>query len=124
KQKDSIYETGKRSGAWIKLKLHHEQEFVIGGYSNPEGSRPHFGALLIGFYENDKLKFCGKVGTGFNTKLLASLHSQFKEIEREDCPFVNLPETRGSRYSPRITPAEMKKCHWIEPKMVCQIKFS
>jgi bifunctional non-homologous end joining protein LigD len=124
KRKDSVYETGKRSGAWIKLKLHREQEFVIGGYTDPEGARKNFGALLVGFYEKEKLKFCGKVGTGFDTKLLAHLHSRFQKISREDCPFVNLPETRGSRYSPRITASEMKKCHWIEPEMVCQIKFS
>jgi bifunctional non-homologous end joining protein LigD len=124
KQKNSLYEAGQRSGAWIKLKLRREQEFVIGGYTNPEGSRPNFGALLIGFYENKKLKFCGKVGTGFNAKLLGSLHSRFKKISSATCPFVNLPETHGSRYSPRITAGEMKKCHWLKPEMVCQICFS
>ncbi|HEX9048214.1 MAG TPA: non-homologous end-joining DNA ligase, partial [Verrucomicrobiae bacterium] len=124
KRADSVYEAGQRSGAWIKLKLHREQEFVIGGYTDPAGSRLHFGAVLVGFYEGRKLKFCGKVGTGFDTKLLKSLHGQFKAIERKDCPFVNLPEPRGSRYSRGITAAEMRKCHWIEPELVCQIKFS
>jgi bifunctional non-homologous end joining protein LigD len=124
KRKDSIYEAGKRSGAWIKLKLNREQEFVIGGYSEPEGSRKHFGALLVGFFEKRKFKFCGKVGTGFNARLLAGLHSKFREIARGDCPFVNLPEAHGSRYSPRLTQAEMKKCHWLEPQLVCQVKFS
>jgi bifunctional non-homologous end joining protein LigD len=124
KRADSLYEAGKRSGAWIKLKLHREQEFVIGGYTNPEGSRTNFGALLVGFYENKKLKYCGKVGAGFNTKLLSSLHSQFKTISTDACPFVNLPELRGSRYSPRITGPEIKKCHWVKPKMVCQLRFS
>ncbi|HTR43872.1 MAG TPA: non-homologous end-joining DNA ligase, partial [Pseudomonadales bacterium] len=124
KRKNSLYEAGKRSGAWIKLKLRREQEFVIGGYTNPEGARTNFGALLVGFYENEKLKFCGKVGTGFNTKLLNNLHSQFKKISSDTCPFVNLPETRGSRYSPRITLTEMRKCHWVKPEMVCQICFS
>lgn len=124
KRKDSRYETGKRSGAWIKLKLHREQEFVIGGYSEPEGARPHFGALLVGFYENKRLKFCGKVGTGFDTKRLASLFAAFQKIPREDCPFVNLPEPHGSRYSPGLTAREMKKCHWVKPRLVCQVKFS
>jgi bifunctional non-homologous end joining protein LigD len=124
KRKDSLYEPGKRSGAWIKLKLRREQEFVIGGYTNPEGSRTNFGALLVGFYQGKKLKFCGKVGTGFNAKLLASLHAQFQKIAREKCPFVNLPETRGSPYSPRITASEMRKCHWIKPELVCQVQFS
>ena len=124
KRRDSLYEAGQRSGAWIKLKLRHEQEFVIGGYTNPEGARTHFGALLVGFYENKKFKFCGKVGTGFSAKLLASLHRRFAKIACGKCPFVNLPEARGSRYSPRITPAEMRKCHWVEPKLVCQVAFS
>jgi bifunctional non-homologous end joining protein LigD len=124
KRADSPYEPGRRSGAWIKLKLRHEQEFVIGGYTNPEGSRQNFGALLVGFYEGKQLKFCGKVGTGFNMKLLGVLHARFKQISHAGCPFVNLPETRGSRYSPRITASEMRRCHWIEPKLVCQITFS
>lgn len=124
KRKDSVYEAGKRSGAWIKLKLNREQEFVIGGYTDPEGSREYFGALLVGFYENRKLKFCGKVGAGFDRRLLASLHSQFKKLSLDDCPFVNLPEPRGSRYSPGLTSAELKKCHWINPKLVCQVKFN
>jgi bifunctional non-homologous end joining protein LigD len=124
KQTHSVYEPGKRSGAWIKLKLRHEQEFVIGGYTNPEGSRTHFGALLVGFYDHKQLKFCGKVGTGFNAKLLASLHSQFQKISSDNCPFVNLPEARGSRYSPRITVSEMKKCHWLQPQLVCQVAFA
>jgi bifunctional non-homologous end joining protein LigD len=124
KRKESRYEAGQRTGAWIKLKLHREQEFVIGGYTNPQGSRPHFGALLVGFHEDGKLHFAGKVGTGFNLKLLASLHARFEKIARDHCPFANLPELRGSRYSPGVTAAEMRKCHWIEPNMVCQIKFS
>jgi bifunctional non-homologous end joining protein LigD len=124
KQTSSLYEPGKRSGAWIKLKLRREQEFVIGGYTDPKGGRMHFGALLVGFFERDKLKFSGKVGTGFNTKLLSSLHLRLKTIQRADCPFVNLPEPRGSRYSPGVTAAEMKKCHWVEPQLVCQVAFS
>jgi bifunctional non-homologous end joining protein LigD len=78
----SLYETGRRSGNWIKLKLHHEQEFVIGGYTEPEGSRSHFGALLVGTYEGEELKFAGKVGTGFNEKLLHTLFGMFKKIPR------------------------------------------
>jgi bifunctional non-homologous end joining protein LigD len=124
KRKDSLYEAGERSGAWMKLKLHKEQEFVIGGYTNPEGSRQHFGALLLGFYEKGNLKFCGKVGTGFNEKLLTSLNSQFQGIAQNECPFSNLPEKRSGRFGAGVTAAEMKRCHWVRPQMVCQIKFS
>lgn len=124
KQPDSRYEVGQRTGAWIKLKLHREQEFVIGGYTPPGGSRPHFGALLVGVYEGDQLVFTGKVGTGFNAKLLRSLHAQFRKLERAECPFANLPEPRPHRYGTTITAAEMKRCHWLEPVMVAQVKFA
>jgi len=124
KRTDSSYETGRRSGAWIKLKLHQEQEFVIGGYTNPEGARKHFGALLIGFYANKQLKFCGKVGTGFNAALLKSLYTRFKTLAQDECPFVNLPEQRAGRYGAGVTKAEMGRCHWLVPKLVCQVKFS
>lgn len=124
KRTDTVYEPGKRTGAWIKLKTRREQEFVIGGYTDPKGTRPHFGALLVGFFDGKQLKYCGKVGTGFNTKLLGSLHARLKELDRADCPFANLPELRGSRYSPRITVSEMKKCHWVKPELVCQVAFS
>ncbi len=120
----SVYEAGRRSGAWIKLKLHREQEFVIGGFTDPEGARKHFGALLVGFHEGKELKFCGKVGTGFDMALLKNLSERFKRIAREDCPFVNIPEPRSGRYGAGVTVAEMKRCHWLEPKLVCQVKFS
>lgn len=124
KRPDSRYEAGQRSGNWVKLKLHHEQEFVIGGYTPPAGTRLHFGALLVGVYDSGELKFAGKVGTGFNTKLLRSLYAQFKKIERAKCPFGDLPEKRSGRYGQGVTAAEMKRCHWLEPRLVCQIKFT
>jgi bifunctional non-homologous end joining protein LigD len=124
KRVGSPYEAGQRTGNWIKLKLRHEQEFVVGGYTEPAGSRKYFGALLVGVYENEELKFAGKVGTGFDEKLLRTLFGLFKKIPLETCPFVDLPEKRAGRYSQGVTASEMKLCHWIEPKIVCQIKFS
>ena len=124
KRPDSPYEPGKRSGAWIKLKLHREQEFVIGGYTPPGGSRTHFGALLVGVYEGKQLKFAGKVGTGFNAKLLRSLHAEFQKISSDTCPFVDLPDKRPGRYGAGVTAAEMRRCHWVKPLMVAQIKFT
>jgi bifunctional non-homologous end joining protein LigD len=120
----SRYEAGKRSGAWIKLKLHKEQEFVIGGYTEPEGSRKYFGALLVGFYEGKKLKYAGRVGTGFGEKLLSTLFSKLDKIRIEKCPFYNLPAVGRSRWDQGLTPAEMKRCHWVKPTMVCKIKFT
>lgn len=123
KKAGSLYEVGLRSGTWIKLKLLQEQEFVIGGFTDPEGSRQHIGALIVGFYKGKDLVFAEKVGTGFNTKLLRTLHTRFKSIAQETCPFVNLPLPRGSKWGQGITKAEMRFCHWLEPTMVCQVKF-
>jgi len=124
KRPDSTYEAGQRSGAWIKLKIHQEQEFVIGGYTPPGGSRRYLGALVVGFFEKGELTFAGKVGTGFNDKLLRELHTEFAPLVTGQCPFANLPEKKGSRYGQALTPGEMKKCHWLKPKLVCQIKFA
>jgi bifunctional non-homologous end joining protein LigD len=124
KRKDSVYEPGRRSGAWIKLKLHQEQEFVIGGYTPPQGHRRHFGSLLVGYQTKTGLHFAGKVGTGFDEALLADLHGRFDALSIPDCPFENLPEENGSRYSQGLTVAEMKRCHWVKPALVCQVKFS
>src|SRR5271157_6208097 len=124
KRSGSRYEPGKRTGAWIKLKLHHEQEFVIGGYTEPEGSRKYFGALLVGFYEGKKLKFAGRVGTGFSEQLLSTLFSKLDKIRVEKCPFSNLPAPGRNRWDQGLTAAEMKRCRWVKPALVCQIKFT
>ena len=102
KRLGSRYEAGKRSGAWIKLKLHQEQEFVIGGYTEPEGARKYFGALLVGVYEGQRLKFSGRVGTGFSEKLLRSLYLELNKIRIEKCSFFNLPAVGRASVGPRI----------------------
>lgn len=109
KRTDSLYESGQRSGAWVKMKVVQEQEVVIGGYTDPEGSRSYFGSLLIGVYQGKKLRFSGKVGTGFNDKLLRFLKTKLDAIAQDECPFVNLPEKRNGRYGRGITPSEMKQ---------------
>jgi bifunctional non-homologous end joining protein LigD len=123
KLRGSVYESGRRSHAWIKLKCVFEQELVIGGYTAPEGTRKYFGALLVGFYQGKELRFAGKVGTGFNGALLKSLYGKMGGLSRESCPFVNLPEKEQGRWAQNITPREMSRCHWVEPKLVCQVKF-
>jgi bifunctional non-homologous end joining protein LigD len=124
KRKNSQYEPGRRSGAWIKLKLQQEQEMVIGGYTSPKGSRTHFGSLIIGFYTGKKLQFAGKVGAGFTENTLKSLHTQLKSLAIDHCPFVDLPESHGGQYGGNLTAAEMKHCHWVRPELVCQVKYS
>jgi bifunctional non-homologous end joining protein LigD len=130
KQRGSVYEPGRRSGAWIKLKCVAEQEFVIGGYTPPQGARKYFGAILVGYYESknkegdNRLKFAGKVGTGFTTKTLSMLHKKFQAERRDDCPFVDLPHKTAGQWSQNITPSMMKKMHWINPVLVAEIKFA
>ena len=119
KKRNSVYEIGSRSGAWIKFKWGYEQEFVIGGYTDPEGSRPFFGSVLVGYYDGTRLIFVGKVGTGFNTKLLKSLYDRFQKIRAERTPFSNLPERGGV-----IGPSQMKFCNWVQPELVCQVRFT
>jgi bifunctional non-homologous end joining protein LigD len=130
KQRDSVYEPGRRSGAWIKLKCVNEQEFVIGGFTPPGGSRKHFGAILVGYYDSkgkerdSRLLFAGKVGSGFTAKSLSILHKKFLGEARDDCPFADLPSKQGGKWVQGITPSMMRKIHWVNPVFVAQIKFA
>jgi bifunctional non-homologous end joining protein LigD len=124
KRRTSVYEPGRRSGAWIKLKCAEQQEFVIGGYTPPQGARKHFGAILIGYYKDKKFVFAGKVGTGFTAKSLATLHKKFQAEERAGCPFVDLPSKQNGQWVQDITPSMMRKMHWVNPKFVAEIKFA
>ena len=124
KQRDSVYQPGRRSGAWIKLKCVNQQEFVIGGYTPPQGSRKYFGAIFVGYYRDEKLLFAGKVGTGFTGKLLSMLHRKFGQEERDNCPFVDLPSKQNGKWVQAITPSMMRKMHWVNPVFVCEVKFA
>ena len=107
----STYQPG-RSKDWLKFKCVSEQEFVIGGYTDPEGAREHFGALLMGYYNGDKLMYAGKVGTGYDAKMLALLNDAFAKIPRDTRPFAPDPEL------------QRRHVHWLEPKLVAQVAFS
>ncbi len=124
KQRNSVYEPGRRSGAWIKLKCVNEQEFVIGGYTPPEGSRKNFGAILVGYYKDNRLMFAGKVGTGFTANSLSMMHKKFRTEKRDDCPFEDLPSKQNGKWVQAITPSMMRKLHWVNPVFVCEIKFA
>ncbi len=124
KRSGSLYEPGRRSGAWIKLKLIREQEFVIGGYTPPKGGRSGFGAILVGTYQGARLLYAGKVGSGFSNVDLQSLSEQFHRFASAQCPFADLPEARASRYGQTITAAAMKQVQWIKPRLVAQVRFS
>jgi bifunctional non-homologous end joining protein LigD len=122
KRAGSKYDS-KRSGAWIKIKLYQQGSFVIGGYTQPAGERKHMGALLVGVNENGKLKFAGRVGTGFSEKVLKILSLELNKIAVKSCPFFNLPAT-GRGLDSGLTVAEMRRCIWVKPSMVCEVKFT
>ena len=122
KRAGSRYDS-KRSGAWIKIKLYQQGSFVIGGYTQPAGERKHMGALLVGFYENGKLKFAGRVGTGFSERLLQTLSAELNKIAVKACPFFNLPAS-GRGLDPGLTVAEMRRCVWVRPIVICEVKFT
>jgi bifunctional non-homologous end joining protein LigD len=110
KRADAPY-VGGRSRDWLKLKCVLEQEFVIGGYTDPAGSRTDFGALLVGYYEGDRLRYAGKVGTGYSAKRLTELGARLRKLETPASPFAD------ARPIPRGT-------HWTRPELVAQIGFA
>ena len=124
KRPGSLYESDRRSGAWVKCKVVAEQEFVIGGFTPPKNSRVGFGAILVGYHEAGKLLYAGKVGTGFDTALLLGLHKKFLARAREACPFANLPMTRRPRFGAGMTRAAMREVTWIKPELVAQVRFA
>ena len=110
KRRGSIYEH-RRSKQWLKLKVEASQELAVGGFTDPEGARVGLGALLVGYYDQDDFVFAGKIGTGFNTKLLLDLRRRLDALEIATPPFtraVGLPRLRA---------------HWVRPKIVVQVSF-
>jgi bifunctional non-homologous end joining protein LigD len=120
----SSYEPGRRSGTWLKCRIAHDQEFVIGGYTAPRGARSHFGALLVGHHEGGRLLYAGKVGTGFDEKKLSALHRRLAAVKTSECPFANLPMARKPRFGLGMTASAMRDVTWVEPKLVCQVRFT
>jgi DNA ligase D-like protein (predicted ligase) len=105
--------SGGRTGAWLKIKCSGRQEFVIGGFTDPQGSRVGFGALLVGYYDEDgkTLRYAGKVGTGFDDKLLADLRKRMNQIEISKSPFADDQAPRGATV------------HFVRPQLVAEIEF-
>jgi len=112
KRRDQPHRPG-RHGDWLKTKCTHRQEFVIGGFTDPEGARVGIGALLVGYYDDGKLVFAGKVGTGFTQKSSLDLRRTLEAIEQSDPPFVKRPEGWLGR-----------NAHWVKPKLVGEVEFT
>ena len=111
KRLDSPYEH-RRSKHWLKMKCEASQELVVGGFTDPQGSRVGLGALLVGYFEGNDFVFAGKIGTGFDTALLRDLRAQLDALEQPAPPF-----TKGTGL-PRI------RAHWVRPKLVVQVAFT
>ncbi|HEX2796931.1 MAG TPA: DNA ligase D, partial [Immundisolibacter sp.] len=116
KQADSTYRAA-RTRSWLKLKCGARQEVVIGGYTDPQGSRAGFGALLVGYYDDDDdaggaLVYAGRVGTGFDDRLLRTLHQRLEKLAQPDSPFRSLPA------------AARRGAHFVAPELVCEVAFT
>ncbi|HEX7938798.1 MAG TPA: non-homologous end-joining DNA ligase, partial [Gemmatimonadaceae bacterium] len=112
KRRDGRYDPGRRVKHWQKIKLEHQQEFVVGGWTDPRRSRQHLGALLLGYYKAGKLLYAGSVGTGFSDKALSEIHRKLRAIERDTPAFADFPtELQGG-------------AHFAAPKFVAQVRFN
>jgi DNA ligase D-like protein (predicted ligase) len=120
KRRDSRYEPGERSGAWQKMRINQGQELVIAGYTP---SPKNFDALVIGYYEGDKLIYAARTRNGFTPASRMELFKKIKPLEINECPFANLPEKNAGRWGAGLTAAKMAECRWVKPALVGQFEF-
>lgn len=111
KRRGAPYRPGRRSDDWLKLKVEYRQEFVVGGWTDPQRTRPHLGSLLVGYFDGDQLVFAGGVGTGFNRESLREMRERLSALERKTPPFAEPPRTRTT-------------AHWVKPEVVVELRFT
>ena len=111
KRTSSRYEPGVRSKAWLKLKVEHRQEFVIGGWTEPRNTREHIGAILLGYFDEDRFIYVGHTGGGFTRAGLKDMHRRLSRLERKTSPFETPPRTN-------------ERAHWTRPEIVVEVKFN
>jgi bifunctional non-homologous end joining protein LigD len=123
KRRDSLYEPGKRSDAWVKVRFSKRQEFVVGGFKPGD---VNFDSVLVGYYDARKLCYAGKVRAGFTPHTRAALFERLKPLRIPQCPFVNLPNSAGktSHWGEGITAEEMTELRWVKPKVVVEVAFT
>lgn len=120
KRLDSRYEPGKRSGAWVKIRINLGQEFVIGGFT--PGSNG-VDALVVGFYDGGSLQYSARVRAGFVPASRREIYLRLRPLITGKCPFENLPEAKSGRWGQGLTTAKMRECIWVRPKLVAHFEF-
>jgi DNA ligase D-like protein (predicted ligase) len=120
KRKDSLYEPGKRTGSWAKLRINRGQEFVVGGFfPGPHG----IDSIVIGYYRGKDLIYVARTRNGFVPATRRMVYEKLKPLVTDKCPFVNLPETGRARWGEILDAEKMKKCVWVRPTLVAVIEF-
>jgi bifunctional non-homologous end joining protein LigD len=119
KRTDAAYAPGNR-GLWLKVKCLHREEFVVIGWTDPEGRRPYVGALLLAYYDpHGRLVYAGRVGSGINTTELERLWRRLQPLSTDDMP-LDLPPPRSTRFG---SPLVLSRVHWVRPELVAEVKF-
>jgi bifunctional non-homologous end joining protein LigD len=120
KRCDSVYESGRRSGRWVKHRINASQEFVIGGYVPS-----HLGvdSIVIGFYRDKQLRYAARVRAGFVPLTRRQVFERIESLETGKCPFVNLPEKDAGRWGQGLTAEKMKECIWVKPQILAEVEF-
>ena len=111
KRTDARYEPGVRTKAWLKLKVEHRQEFVVGGWTEPRNTREHIGAILLGYFDGGRFIYVGHTGGGFTRAGLKDMHRRLTRLERKSSPFEHPPRTN-------------ERAHWARPEVVVEVKFN
>jgi len=119
KRVDAPYVSGDR-GLWRKVKCHQREEFVVVGYTEPEGSRPYLGALLLAYYDDARrLVYAGRAGTGMSGAELRRLYERLQSLRVSKMP-LDVPPPRTTRFG---SPANLSRVHWVQPELVCEVRF-
>ena len=120
KKRRSIYEPGRRSAAWVKVKFNRRQEFVIGGY---KPNAMNFESLVVGYYDGGKLHFAGRVRAGLTPSVRAEIFRRIAPHRIDRCPFVDLPSSRKGHWGEGVTLEDMGKLRWVRPRVVIEVSF-
>jgi ATP-dependent DNA ligase len=121
KRCDSLYVPGRRSGAWVKMRVNKGRELVVGGYV---ANAKNFDSIVVGFCEGDDLVYVARVRNGFTPSLRDAVFKKFSGLETPNCPFVNLPQCDNGRWGEGLTAEKMLECRWLKPRLTAQIEYA